>query len=247
MDLFQKMLFVFMFGAVLGWLLEFAFRSLKSHRFINPGFLVGFALPIYGVGATILYLLSSFEITFIDKSAVYFPFLLFAVATLVMTLIELGTGIFFLNVYHTRLWDYTKMWGNYKGVICPLFSLIWGLISVGFYYLLFPLINRLIAQYFIGSYQLIFLGFAYGVFAVDVGYSFDLFGRIRKKALELRNEYNYENLKVKAKEFFNKKRGRPHSPFLFRLYTSVKRYLNENDENGSHKPEKDSSKGKNNQ
>lgn len=109
MDLFQKLLFVFMFGAVLGWLLEFAFRSLKSRRFINPGFLVGFALPIYGVGATILYLISSFEITFIDKSAVYFPFC-FCGGDLSDDTYRVSHGYFLLKVYHTRLWDYTKMW-----------------------------------------------------------------------------------------------------------------------------------------
>lgn len=29
-----------------------------------------------------------------------------------------------------RMWDYSNMWGNYRGVICPLFSLLWCFISV---------------------------------------------------------------------------------------------------------------------
>ena len=52
--------FLFYCGAIEGWILEFFFRNLISHRgprgkyFINPGFCKGPWLPIYGCGGLLI-------------------------------------------------------------------------------------------------------------------------------------------------------------------------------------------------
>lgn len=54
-------------GCILGWGLEVLYRHYspanQTHRWINPGFLVGPYLPLYGFGLCALYLLASLENT----------------------------------------------------------------------------------------------------------------------------------------------------------------------------------------
>ena len=62
-QIFIRMAFLFFFGAVLGWVLELVFRRFSKKenpagRWLNPGFLTGPCLPIYGLGSIALYILS---------------------------------------------------------------------------------------------------------------------------------------------------------------------------------------------
>ena len=52
-----------------------------------------------------------------------------------MTAIEYIAGIIALKGFHVVLWDYSNEWGNIQGIICPKFSLFWGLLGVAYYYL----------------------------------------------------------------------------------------------------------------
>ena len=56
-------LFLFFIGCIMGWCIEVIFRkffskSNPSHKWINPGFLIGPYLPLYGSGLVVLYLLT---------------------------------------------------------------------------------------------------------------------------------------------------------------------------------------------
>ncbi|MBR2353604.1 MAG: putative ABC transporter permease [Clostridia bacterium] len=52
----------------------------------------------------------------------------FLAVTLVATLVELVAGLIF-QAMGNPLWNYHERWGNLWGVICPSFSLIWGLLG----------------------------------------------------------------------------------------------------------------------
>ena len=41
----------------------------------------------------------------------------------VITAVELGTGLL-VNREH-KVWDYRTMWGNFRGQICPAYSILW--------------------------------------------------------------------------------------------------------------------------
>ncbi len=47
-----------------------------------------------------------------------------------ITLMELIGGSIILADTGMRMWDYSDRWMNYRGLICPLFSLCWCLLSV---------------------------------------------------------------------------------------------------------------------
>ena len=63
MNNFLILAFLFFIGCFLGWGLEVLYRRFSpanvSRRWINPGFLVGPYLPLYGFGLCALYLLPS--------------------------------------------------------------------------------------------------------------------------------------------------------------------------------------------
>ena len=85
--------FLFAIGAMLGWCLEVLYRRFspgnKSRRWINPGFLTGPYLPLYGFGLCALYLLAGLEDTFFIQNAdVSGKDLLFVTMAIVMTLLE---------------------------------------------------------------------------------------------------------------------------------------------------------------
>ena len=50
-----KILFIFSFTSVLGWVIETTYRFIMSKKLVNPGFMSGCVVPIYGFGAIILY------------------------------------------------------------------------------------------------------------------------------------------------------------------------------------------------
>ena len=39
--------------------------------------------------------------------------------------IELAAGLFCRGVLHTAVWDYSAEWGDFCGLVCPRFSLLW--------------------------------------------------------------------------------------------------------------------------
>lgn len=47
----------------------------------------------------------------------------------VITAVELGTGLLVNRDY--RVWDYRQVPGNFRGQICPLFTVLWIPVSLG--------------------------------------------------------------------------------------------------------------------
>ena len=87
MSWFLYFVFIFFIGSTFGYVLELFFRRIVHKKWVNPGFLVGPYLPIYGFGLctlTVIYLIFS--------KLVVNPFLIIILMGLSMTLIELIGG-----------------------------------------------------------------------------------------------------------------------------------------------------------
>ena len=199
MNMFLTLAFLFYIGCTLGWVLEFFFRRIVHKKWMNPGFLVGPYLPLYGFGLCSLYLLCLPEISFIS-SPVLREIIRIVVITLMLTLIEYLAGIIFIKGMKIKLWDYSDRWGNVQGIICPLFSLAWGAIGAG--YLLFVHPHILEALIWL-SENLAFsfvIGFFFGIFTIDFCYSMHLGTKIRAWAAEHDVVVKYERFKDFVKE-----------------------------------------------
>ncbi len=192
------LLLIFCMGALSGWIMEVIYRFFFSaKKIVNPGFLNGPYLPLYGSGVLVLYLLSLVPVVWPLK------ILLFAVA---MTLLELVTGIIFINHLKIKLWDYSREWMNFKGLICPRFSLYWTFLGMAFYILIFPMITGIV-EFFEQHLALFFgVGIFYGLFGADVFNSLSLAYKIRAAVNEF-NEGEVKKFWVDYREFKEKVRS----------------------------------------
>ena len=130
MTVFLQIVFIFYLGSTFGWTIELFFRRIVHKKWVNPGFLIGPYLPIYGFGLVFLTI-----IYFIFQSQSINPIIIILLMGFVMTLIELIGGLISLK-NKIRLWDYRDRWLNYKGIICPLFSVIWTIVGALYYYII---------------------------------------------------------------------------------------------------------------
>ena len=119
MNLFLTFMFIFYIGCTCGWIMELFFRRAVSGKWVNPGFLIGPYLPIYGFG---LAALTAIYLMFHNLNV--HPIIVILLMGATMTLIEFIGGLSFVDGKGPKLWDYSNEWGNYKGIICPLFLAI---------------------------------------------------------------------------------------------------------------------------
>ena len=174
---------LFVIGSVTGYIIELFFRRFVSQKkWVNPGFMVGPYIPLYGFGTAILYGIWNVDLSFLGMPRwAEILITIFAVG-ISLTLIELLAGLIFIKGFHMKLWDYSNRWGNFKGLICPLFSAIWLGVGVAYYFLLNPILVQ--ALYFIYNYPLyvFFVGTVVGMMVVDFCYSLHVGFLIKKYA-----------------------------------------------------------------
>ena len=225
--------FMFFVGSLAGWGLELIFRRFFSknnpeRRWINPGFLNGPYLPIYGFGLCALYSMTMLENIITIENVIFQKLLLFFMMAAAMTVIEYAAGIIFIKGMNTKLWDYSDEWGNIGGIICPKFSFFWAVLSAIYYFLIHPYILdgiRWLSENLAFSF---FIGLFFGTFIIDVCFSLDLLVKIRRFAANNDIIVRYEHLKS---EIHNRaesgRRKLPHFIFQFRSERSLLDELNE--------------------
>ena len=198
---------LFFLGGSIGWLIELFFRRFFSQkRWVNPGFLTGPMLPLYGFGLVGFYVFANF----IPFSSLPWPtwacqLLAVFVAGLAMTLIEYIAGLIFIKGLKVKLWDYSSRPGNIQGIICPLFSFFWLVIGAFYIYLANPLFVT-IYDFVLDNYAIIgfFLGLFYGILAIDFGWSLGLLTKIRKAVSDSKLVVSWENIKVSIQDHYRK-------------------------------------------
>jgi uncharacterized membrane protein len=221
--------FLFLMGSMLGWVIEVLFRRFFSaKKWVNPGFMKGPWLPLYGFGVVVMFTMCYLCIAFLpDSMKLYNPLgglfgkdyvsgptvadlLPISLMWIGMVLLEFLAGLIFIKGFHVRLWDYTNMKGNILGIICPVFTVIWLAVAVLFYYgvdpFLYVLSTKVHNYMFGGDGELAHFGFlfamgiVYGLMIYDLVVSLNLFATIRKGVESSGVLERYESLKNKWKE-----------------------------------------------
>ena len=232
MSMFLTLAYLFFIGSVLGWCLELVFRKFFSsanpeHKWINPGFCVGPYVPLYGFGLCILYLLAHLgQITGMDSTAGG-KALMFLCMAVSMTAIEYIAGILLLKLMKLRLWDYSQLWGNIQGLICPLFSAIWAFMGAVYYFFVHPYILSALNWL---SNNLAFsfvIGFFFGVFVIDVVYSSHLLEKLKEYADENDVVVKWEHLKAEIRSAQDRAAKRAYFVFAFRSDRALLEHLKE--------------------
>ncbi len=223
MDIALEYLFLYCFCATAGWLIEVVYRGFRHHKVVNPGFLTGCCLPMYGVGGCVLYFLSELKLRMMPNEFFRIAAILL-MATVIMTLIELVGGLVAVKIFHVRLWDYSGEWMNYKGLICPKFSVFWGIICAVYYFFVYPMLHPIAEGVIDTAWLTLVVGIYLGVFAVDLAHSLRIMQRLRAYAVRMRTLLSIDQIKTSAREHSYKENGK-RAPFNF--YRMVGRYVND--------------------
>ncbi len=189
METVKAIAFIFAFGSMGGWVLEFFYRHFvpsigQTKRWVNPGFLSGPWLPLYGTGLSILYLMSFIKFPNMDPDGLGTKVLVLLIMVAVMTVIELITGYVFILRLNIRLWDYSDNRFNFYGIICPLYTFFWGIICAIYYLLVHePMLKILKVVTNLPGYVIVMITF-YTVFALDFLHSIKILRLLKKLAKE---------------------------------------------------------------
>ena len=230
MNLFLILAFLFFIGSVTGWVLELFFRRFISvanpeRKWINPGFCVGPYVPLYGFGLCFMYLIASLEKVNLIENPVLNKLVLFVVMAICMTVIEYIAGILVLKTMNVSLWDYSGMWGNIQGIICPLFSAIWAVLGAVYYFFIHPHILNALNWLSANLAFSFVIGVFFGVFSIDVAYSAKLISKLRAFAAENEVIVRYENLKAHIRSMHDNNMIKTYFFFPFKSDKSVDEYL----------------------
>ncbi|MCQ2241494.1 putative ABC transporter permease [Treponema sp.] len=220
MNLFLAVTFLFFAGSLGGWLIELIWRRFFSsnnpeRKWINPGYLTGPYLPLYGFSLTILFFLSLIDVSFIERLWLQKIFL-FVLMALSITVFEYIAGIIFIKGMKIKLWDYSKCWGNFQGIICPMYTFFWYILSATYYFFIHPRILNWLYWFTAHLGFSFVVGLFFGLLISDFAYTMNVMTKLRTAAKEneiiLRIEYIQHHLRLIREE----RKERIHFWFSFK-------------------------------
>lgn len=223
MNNFLIFMFLFFIGSIIGWCIETVFRrftrSNTLRKWINPGFLIGPYLPLYGFGLCTLYLLAQVETFLPFSNVVLSKVAVILLMGISLTALELIAGLIFVKKMNVKLWDYSDKPFNYQGIICPEFTFYWIVLAVVYYILIHPHILSALAWFASNLAFSFVLGVFFGVFVIDVAYSFNLASKIHSFAAENNILVKYEELKSNIRK--NAEDGKKKYSFMLPFHSNV--------------------------
>lgn len=152
-------IFIFFVGAVAGFIYEEIFYFVVDGILVKSGFLYGFYLPVYGIGAVLMVLfLKRFKNN---------PLIVFVLAMVVTGVLEYITGVLLWELYNRTWWDYDGLFLNIDGYVCLRSVLSFAVGGIFLIYFIEPLIVKFVNKFkkdrlIIYSYVIIF------VFVIDL-------------------------------------------------------------------------------
>lgn len=192
--------------AFFGWIYESGFVSIRDRKLTNRGFLIGPVIPLYGVGAVVVYLLL--------RPFSHIPSLLYFMGMLIATAIEYLASWILEKVFHTQWWDYSQEPYNFRGRIAVIPSMFWGVLSLLLFDVLQPAataIISLVPEERVKPLLIVFLV----VTAADVVYTiFTMIGfrRQLEKLYEFRKELEYMTEELSLGAWFESLRPDKEEP-----------------------------------
>ena len=230
---FIQTAYLFALGSMIGWVLEFFYRKFfdpvnVERKWLNPGFLTGPYLPLYGFALLLLFWLRRIERFLPIENDIARKAVLFLIMAAFITALEYFTGLIFIVKLKIMLWDYTQFRGNIKGIICPMYSFFWLVLSFGYVFVLDPTITRTVEELMQNLQFTFFVGLYYGVFFIDLAISINNMVNIAEFAREHNIIVRIDELRAQIDAFREKTKGVSHFfvPLRFSdtLHNSLERY-----------------------
>ncbi|AOA00779.1 hypothetical protein CKN82_06430 [Carnobacterium divergens] len=197
---FPQIMLLFFVYAVIGWLWETVYCSLKARKFVYRGFLIGPYCPIYGFGVlAVLYFIEPYQ-----KNIIF----LYVMSAIVVTVLEYVTSYGLEKIFHTTWWDYKDVPFNINGRVAIPISLFWGLGCVVIVKWIQPLVMKIV-NYLITDFGNSLPLILFGLLFIDFCYSVASMNAFQKEVAKISEELESKKaeisegiseLKVEAKQ-----------------------------------------------
>ncbi len=137
---FYSLFWLFMFGSVIGFILEGIWCVLRLGYWENHSAVVwGPFCIIYGLGMAAVYILSSF----LSGKSILIQFCTYMIAG---TILEYGCGLFQEICFDSASWNYSKHFMNINGRISLQMTLMWGGLGIAFAQFVIPTLNQYLSR-----------------------------------------------------------------------------------------------------
>ena len=134
--------------SIIGWIFEITEEFVRGRGFTNRGFLYGSYLPIYGMGAILIY----FVLNRLMKKRIKIwkinstPIIIFMAVLIITSVFEYVSSWSLEMIFNQRWWDYSYEKFNLNGRIFLKNIILISIAGTVFLYGLEPLIKRLISK-----------------------------------------------------------------------------------------------------
>lgn len=129
--------------SILGYILETVMALITKSGF-KSGFFYGPITPVYGIGSVIILLLSHYFFLNLHLPRWIETIIVFFILAIFLMCLELLGGITIEKLFNITFWDYSSSKLSIGKYISWEMTLIWGVATVIFIYLINPLFEKLI-------------------------------------------------------------------------------------------------------
>lgn len=131
--------------SILGYILETTIAFITGTNF-KSGILNGFWTPVYGIGAIIILFISNYLFKNLHMNRIIETIVVFFVVAIVLSVVEAAGGVLIEKLFGISFWNYSKEKYNIGKYVSLKMSLIWGIASIIFIYVVHPLLKGLIKK-----------------------------------------------------------------------------------------------------
>ena len=131
--------------SIFGYILE-TIVAFLTHTNFKSGILSLWWTPVYGIGAVTILFISNYLFKNLHMNRVYETIIVFFVVAITLSVIEVLGGVLIEKTFGITFWNYSNHMYPIGKYISLEMTIIWGLISIVFIYVIHPVLNNLIKK-----------------------------------------------------------------------------------------------------
>lgn len=135
----------FFIYSIFGYILE-TIVAFLTHTNFKSGILSLWWTPVYGIGAVTILFISNYLFKNLHMNRVYETIIVFFVVAITLSVIEVLGGVLIEKVFGITFWNYSNHMYPIGKYISLEMSIIWGLSSIIFIYVIHPILKNLIKK-----------------------------------------------------------------------------------------------------
>lgn len=143
--MFMYYLNCFFIYSILGHVLETIISLITKNGF-KSGFLYGWWTPVYGIGAITILFISKYLFKNLHMPRIWETVIMFFIVAIVLSTLEALGGVLIEKIFNVVFWDYSSQRFHIGHYISLEMTIVWGISSIIFVYIIHPLLDKLIKK-----------------------------------------------------------------------------------------------------